>query len=118
MGYTRSTPKSLELHNTHPNFALISVSVSVISRKKSIEGTNKEKRSSEQTGESHVENKKQSSSKSHNPTTTSAPNESVKKIGLGSDISVTVVQKKKSIEGGKKIVLKLQFYKSKFMTNS
>ena len=87
--------------NTTSRLLAAGVSVSVISRKKSIEATNKKDRPSDQSNESHLESKKISSSKSLTPSTATTANESVKKIGLGSDISVTVVQKKKSIDGGK-----------------
>jgi hypothetical protein len=57
------------------------------------------KKDIEKTNESSLGTKKMAGSKSVTTPTSITNTESVKKIGLGSDISVTVVQKKKSIDG-------------------
>ena len=95
--------------NTTSRLLAAGVSVSVISRKKSTEGHNKKDHNIEKINNETTlpESKKlTTNSKPLNASSSaanSASGDSVKKIGLGSDISVTVVQKKKSIDGGKKL---------------
>jgi hypothetical protein len=91
------TPSAAPI-NTTSRLLAAGVSVSVISRKKSLDG-GPNKKDIEKTNESSLGTKKMAGSKSVTTPTSITNTESVKKIGLGSDISVTVVQKKKSIDG-------------------
>ena len=86
--------------NTTSRLLAAGVSVSVISRKKSTEGHNKKDHNTEKTNNETTLPESRKSTSNSKSIANSASGDSAKKIGLGSDISVTVVQKKKSIDGG------------------